>query len=134
MFTRTKELIMSSIGILESKGFGSNQRFLLFMLVCIPLRLSFSFVSYKLRESPLFGLLLLILGLVSVGLNLQKMRGNPWWSRKVHLASSVLLVLTVLVSKLKPSVLLNQLPSTILLLDVLYGLGSSLIIRPFGTK
>ena len=124
----------ASIGVLEAKGFGPNQRFLLFMLVCIPLRLSFSLLSYLLRDSSSFGVLLLVLGLVSINVNLGSMGGDPWWSRKVHLGSSVLLVSMVLVSKLNPSPLLNQLPSLVLLLDVLYGLVSSLIIRPFVPK
>lgn len=128
---------MSSIGILEANGFGSRHRFLLFMLVCIPLRLSFSLVSYRMRDSSLFGFLLLVLGLVSMGSNLKKLGGNPWWSRKVHLISSVLLVSTVLlvlINRKSPSNPLNQLPSIVLFVDVLYGLVSSLIVGPFGSK
>ncbi len=62
------------------------------------------------------------------------MGGDPWWSRKVHLCSAVLLVSAVLFSKMNPSPLLKQIPSLVLLLDVLYGLTSSLIMRPFTPK
>lgn len=122
---------MSSVGILEAKGIGSDRRFLLFMMVCIPLRLSFSLLSYRLRDSSPFGVFLLLLGLISITVNARKMRGDPWWSRKVHLGSAIALVSTFLLSKANPSPALNRGPSLVLLLDVLYGLVSSLVIKPF---
>lgn len=123
---------MSSIGKLESLGYSVNQRHLLFLLVCIPLRLSFPAVAFKFRESTKINSLLVVAGILSVFINMINIRGKPWWSRKNHLMSSALLVLAVIASMYKEEY--NKAPAIILLSDVLFGVGSYLTIRPFQSK
>ena len=123
---------MSSIGKLESLGYSVNQRHLLFLLVCIPLRLSFPAVAFKFRESTKVNFLLMVAGIISILVNFRNLRGNPWWNRKNNLMSSALLVLAVIASMYKEEY--NKAPAIILLIDVLFGVGSYLAIRPFQSK
>lgn len=125
---------MSSIGALESAGFDERQRFLLFVLVCIPLRLSFAFFAHKFRDSSTVRAILLVAGVLSVITNANSISGNPWWSRKVHLVSSLLLVGTLLILFSNPGSndsKVSRLPSAILLADVLFGMSSMISLRPF---
>ena len=127
---------MSSIGVLERSGFDKNQRFFLFFLVCIPLRLSLALFAYAFRGSTLVKALLLASGIVSVILNIRNISGDPWWSRRFHLVSSISLVGTLfgtmIGSLVKAESNLDSIPPTILLLDVLYGVVAALILsRPF---
>ena len=120
---------MSSVGIFESSGYDSYQRFLLFVFVCIPLRLSFSVISYKLRDSMIIKSILLFSGLLSIFSNWKNIKGKPWWSRKTHMVSAMMLVLSVVVSTYNKY--MKSLPSLVLLLDVIIGIFTFWFVRPF---
>jgi hypothetical protein len=124
---------MSSVGFLEASGFGPGQRLLLFYLVCVPLRLSLPYAAHRFRRSGVTSTALILAGFISFLVNLDKVRvsgGSPWWSRRAHIVSSVLLVAASLLSRV--DVHLQALPSLVLLVDVLFGVGSSIVARPFG--
>lgn len=125
---------MSSIGFLESKGFNEYQRFLLFFLVCIPLRFSFPVIAHKLRYMAITKTVLLLIGIISVVTNVKSIKGKPWWSRRFHSFSSVLLILSAILSFFSENNAVKSLPSTILLLDVLFGIGTYLVVSPFNKK
>ena len=127
------------MGALESAGFDKSQRFFLFVLVCIPLRLSFSFFAHRFRGSSIVKAILLLVSVLAVITNAKSISGvsgsgNPWWSRKVHLVSSVLLAGTLMVllsNSGSNDSNLSRIPSLILLADVLFGVGSMVALRPF---
>ena len=122
---------MSSIGVIESAGFTSKQRFLLFYLICLPLRTSFSIVAYKFRENSSMQIILLLAGILSFGINYRKISGSPWWSRKAHIMSSLLIIASTISSLVLRTDISFRIPSLVLLLDVFYGFITSLVIMPF---
>ena len=110
---------MSSSGLFEKIGYSSHQRMLMFYLICIPLRLSFPFLL-TFVENPI----IILIGLVSIIQNYRTMESGTWWHRKAHIVTSIALILSTLLPG-------KYYPSIVLFFDVLYGIISSILIRPF---
>lgn len=109
-------------------GFNSAQRGLMFYAICIPVRLALTAVVYNYGSKVLVRSTAVATCLLSLFLNSNRIReqdAQVWWSRRVHIVTSLLLLLSVIVSP-KPSV-----PAALLLTDTLFGLGTSFYKQPF---
>lgn len=115
---------MSSSGLFENLGYSSNQRFFMFYFICVPLRLSFPLILTIAEKKSNVKPVIALFGLMSVITNYRTLNTGTWWSRKNHLLSGLFLLLSTLYKN-------NNYSKIVLLLDVLYGLITSLIIKPF---
>jgi hypothetical protein len=99
-FTRT----MYRIGLLK-KGMTAeeiaNRRRLIFYCVCVVVRLILIMVVYKLRNSVVVQVLVMLgalIGVVNLG---GRYEGNQWWSKKFQLLMSCIIVILVVLTYLK---------------------------------
>jgi hypothetical protein len=114
-------------GALRSMGYSNKQLAILFYMICIPLRFSFPIIASKAKNVPILKVIMVLAGLIAAGINTSRIGAGTWWHTKVHIATSIAIVLSLLIpGPIKPEY--------ILLFDVLYGVSSSLFIRPFPSK
>ncbi len=109
-------------------GFNSAQRGFMFYAICIPLRLTLAAAVYNYGSNVLVKSTTVAMCLLSLFLNSYRIReqgAQVWWSRRVHILTGLLIVLSVIVSP-KPGV-----PAALLLTDTLFGLSTSFYKQPF---
>ena len=114
-------------GVLRSMGYSNKQLSMLFYMICIPLRLSFPIIVRQAKNVPIMKVIMVLAGLIAVGINTSRIGAGTWWHTKVHIATSIAIVVSLLI----PGTIK---PEYILLFDVLYGFSSSLLISPFPSK
>ena len=115
---------MSSTGLFEHLGYSDIQRMMMFYFICIPLRLSFPFILTLIGKKINVKPFIVLIGLISILQNYITMNSGTWWHRKAHIITGVALVMSTRLDG-------NMYSSVVLFMDVLYGIISSLIIRPF---
>lgn len=112
-------------------GFTEMQRFFMFHMICIPLRLSLSALVYNFGRHSLVRNAAVVSGLASFFFNSKKIRNalpsEIWWYRPVHMLTGVSVAISFIISPKTTA------PSAILLFDALVGLATSLCKRPFFT-
>lgn len=113
-------------GALESAGVSLSSRKYLFYFVCTPVRLSLVALALKYHQSPIFRVAALVAAILSVYTNASKiMSGDEvWWSRRLHLAMSALVAVSVTTSTTESIPLL-------LAVDIAFGLLSSFANAPW---
>jgi len=87
-------------GIFEKAGFSRSQRLIIFLSICIPIRLGFVYSARLFHEKNIFKILVLFAALFSIYTNTNSLIKNGVndvvWSRKTHILSSVLLLFSIL--------------------------------------
>jgi len=112
---------LGTMSFTASVGFTAFERWYLFHMVCIPLRLLLAAMVYTFRDNGAVRGLAIIGGLGAFLFNCVRVCGarsdRPvWWHRPVHMLSAVGIVLASIASKN------TTVPSVILLADAAYGL------------
>lgn len=115
-------------------GFSSVQRGFLFYTICIPLRLLLTALLYHFGSHTLVRSAAVVSGLASYFSNSRKITetggaqtNGVWWHRSVHMLTGAIVSLSFIIS---PK---TKIPSTILLVDTLFGVATSFYKQPFGT-
>ena len=116
-----------SEGIFRSRGFSLNSLLMLFYMVCIPIRLTLPIIVHKSKNEPTKKMIMIIIGFISIGLNIRGLNSGTWWHKKVHILTGA----SMIGSLLFPGIIE---PEYIMLIDVLYGFLSSLAVCPFSAK
>ncbi len=111
-------------------GFSPAQRSVMFYAICIPLRLSLVAVLYGFGSNVIVRSTAVVGGLASYfHLSKQVRESAPskgvWWCRPMHMISGALISVLFVISP-RPTI-----PSTILLMDTIAGLATSLYKKPF---
>jgi len=103
-----------------------HNRMILYYGLCIPLRLSLVYASYKYKDHPHLPMVVLALSVFTVYRLTKNLNGPEWWSRPFHVFVAVLLSLVsfLIIQKKIDSAYISY----ILLVDVLYGFTHSLFI------
>ena len=114
-------------GIFRSRGFSLDQLSIIFYTICIPIRLSLPIIVSYSRDIPILKIILIAIGLMSVGLNARGIGSGTWWNKKVHLLTATAFVISLIF----PGYIR---PEEILFIDVVYGFSSSIVICPFSSK
>lgn len=109
-------------GAIENMGFSPNDRKYLFYLVCIPVRLSIVALVYKYEDSRLMIPVAIAMSILAIKSNLNK--SEVWWSRRTHLINAIAILFYSLAGV--PSGI-----KYILLLDIIQGVSSSIIEKPW---
>ena len=113
-------------GVIESAGFSPSSRKYLFYMVCIPIRLAMVALAYKFHDNPLFKIATLLAAMFSVRTTVNKMitDGGVWWSRGAHTLSSGLIASSIVVGR-------SHYTGFILLADIIFGVSSSIVVKPW---
>lgn len=110
-------------------GFTKTQRFFMFHMICIPIRLSLSAFVYYFGRHSLARSAAVASGLTSFFLDSKKIRdalpNEVWWYRPAHMLTGISIAILFIISP-KTAV-----PSAILLGDTLLGLATSVYKKPF---
>lgn len=105
----------------EAAGFTPNQRWYMFHMICIPLRLLLAATMYTFGDNAAVKTAAVVGSLMAFVFNCAKVCGvrdqKPvWWHRQVHMLSAVGIVLSTSLSSNK------NVPVAIMVVDALYGL------------
>ena len=113
-------------GIIESAGFKPSSRKALFYLVCVPIRLSLVALAFKFHDNPVFKVASFLAAVFSVYTNVDRLASGDavWWNRAVHVITSSLIASSVVLS-------VSDLVGYFLLMDIAFGVISSLVIKPW---
>ena len=110
-------------------GFTTTQRFFMFHMICLPIRLSLTALVYHFGSHPLARSVAVVSGMASFFFNSKKIRdampNEVWWYRPAHMFAGVSIAILFIVS---PN---TTAPSAILLGDTWLGLATSIYKRPF---
>lgn len=113
-------------GIFEKAGFSSTDRLIIFIFICIPIRLSLAYSAHLYHEKRIFQLIALISAAYSLYTNsnllIQNGVKDVVWSRKTHIVSAIMIILSILTGN---TLLLQY----ILTFDVFIGASQYLIFR-----
>lgn len=112
-------------GLIESAGVSVLHRNLLFLSVCVPLRVAVACAARATHTRLWFPYVAATLSVVAIYTNTKAADAGVWWSRRTHAAHALaVLILVALLGETKyvPCVLFS---------DVLFGLVSSLMWQPF---
>ena len=118
--------IPTSGGSVEATGATPEQRMKLFYGVCVPLRLALAYIVYKNADSTPLKIVVLLLSAFAVYSNLLGLNSgrHVWWDRRVHLLVAGLILVSSVAGKMNYVAFL-------MLFDILFGVGSSLAIKPW---
>lgn len=113
-------------GVLENAGVSLSSRKYLFYFVCTPIRLSLVVLALMYHESPIFRAAALVAAILAVYTNASKLMSGDeaWWSRRIHLVTSVLVAVSVTTS------MTGSVPC-LLVADIAFGLVSSFANAPW---
>ena len=103
-------------GLFQKLGYNQNYKNILFLCICIWVRLGLAYVSYKLKYNSIFPYIVFIGSLICIMNILYQMSQNcVWWYREFHL---------VILGVILINVLLNNVQDTykLLVLDVIGGI------------
>ncbi|CAM9312852.1 unnamed protein product [Ectocarpus sp. 8 AP-2014] len=110
------------------------ERRVMFYAVCVPTRILYAVATHCVGSSPLPRTATIVLGLASYFFNSNRLRlGKPqnniteptWWYRSIHMLSGLSVSLFLIAS---PN---TQIPSSILLVDTLFAITTSVVQKPF---
>jgi len=113
-------------GSVEASGATPEQRMKLFYGVCVPLRLTLTYIVYKNMDNSMIKMLVLLLSAFAIYSNLLGLNSgrHVWWDRRVHLFVSVAILMSVFAGKMNYVAFL-------MLFDIIFGIGSSIAIKPW---
>lgn len=124
-------------GAVMSMGYSPEKRKLFFYTACILVRFLMAFGVYTFYRRKELSYLIPLFAIYSIYINLKQIFNDKkkgkcvWWSRPFHIlnGSAVLLLSVFKISlfNLHP----NRLVSFLLLIDVLFGVGTSFIKKPW---
>ena len=113
----------------KAAGFTTTQRFYMFYIICVPLRLSLSALMYNFGSHWLARSTAVVAGLASFFFNSKKIRealpNEVWWYRPAHMLAGLIISILFIISPKTTA------PSAIGLGDALIGLATSFYKRPF---
>lgn len=111
-------------GLVEKMGASPSTRMLLFVCVCVPLRLGLALAASRAHETRWFVAFAIAASLLTLYTTASG-DSSVWWHRKVHAAHALgVLVLVAVLSK-------PEYVGHVLLSDVVFGVLTSLVKLPF---
>ena len=118
--------IPTSGGSVEASGASPEQRMQLFYGVCVPLRIALAYIVYKNADITPVKMLVLLLSAFAIYSNLLGLNSgrNVWWDRRIHLVVALAILVSAFAGKMNYVAFL-------MLFDILFGVGSSLAIKPW---
>ena len=99
-------------GVFERAGFSQKQRLIIFLTVCIPVRLSLVYITKKYNQSNILKFATLLFALLTIYNNSKSLynKSNVIWDRRFHILTSIMIVISIISSNYKfvPYILLSD--------------------------
>ena len=99
-------------GVFERAGFSQKQRLMIFLTVCIPVRLSLVYITKKYNQSNILKFATLLFALLTIYNNSKSLynKSNVIWDRRFHILTSIMIVISIISSNYKfvPYILLSD--------------------------
>ena len=99
-------------GIFERAGFSQKQRLLIFLTICIPVRLSLVYITKKYNKSNILKFATLLFAFLSIYNNSKSLynKSNVIWDRRFHILTSIIIAISIISSNYNfvPYILLSD--------------------------
>ena len=99
-------------GVFERAGFSQKQRLIIFLTICIPVRLSLVYITKKYNQSNILKFATLLFALLTIYNNSKSLynKSNVIWDRRFHILTSIMIAISIISSNYKfvPYILLSD--------------------------
>ena len=88
-------------GVFERAGFSQKQRLIIFLTICIPVRLSLVYITKKYKQSNILKFATLLFALLTIYNNSKSLynKSNVIWDRRFHILTSIMIAISIISSK-----------------------------------